>query len=40
MFAHPVSGVTPAVAGKALFVRTDSHVYRIESGATPGKPGR
>lgn len=31
---------TPAAAGKALFVRTDSHVYRIEHGAAPGKPGR
>ena len=22
---------TPAVAGKSLFVRTDTHLYRIES---------
>jgi outer membrane protein assembly factor BamB len=34
---------TPAVAGSAIFVRTESHLYRVEKRATapppPPRPG-
>ena len=29
---------SPAIAGKAFYIRTKSHLYRIEEGASPGKP--
>jgi outer membrane protein assembly factor BamB len=31
---------SPAVAGKAIYLRTDSHLYRIEQPRPPSKPHR
>ena len=30
---------SPAIAGRSLFVRTRTHLYRIEEGAPPSEPG-
>jgi len=30
---------SPAIAGRALFLRTKTHLYRIEQGAAPSQPG-